>query len=151
CFWDVATGQKLSEWKLATASEDTGMIHGLASSDSNRYLAVTFDPDYGRPLRADPAIIVWVRQLLAPKSATEDRQQILLLDGLEHRELAQLPGRSARLSSDGRWLGTIDDFGVVRVWTLPFRRPWSRILVAAAAATLVCWLPIGILSRRRCC
>jgi hypothetical protein len=149
CFWHVATGEKLGEWDMPADSKDTGMIDDLASSDSNRYLAVSFDPDYGRPLRADPAIVEWVRRFIGPKSAREDRHQIHLLDILERRELARLPGWLARLSGDGGWLATIDEAGVVRVWELPLGRPWGSILAYAAAATLACWLLIVVLNRLR--
>src|SRR5262249_49150516 len=67
-----------------------------------------------------------------------ERQQILVWDVVERRELARLPGSSAAFAGDGRWLATLDEAGVVRVWEVPVRRPWARILAYAAACALGC-------------
>jgi hypothetical protein len=146
-FWDVGTGKALGEWDLGAPLDGGGMIDDLVASQSGRYLAAEYAPDYGRGFWDR----CWFLDRLPGRRAWEssmDRHQVLLWDVVERRELARLPGSSAAFSADGRWLATLSHSGVVRVWEVPVRRPWARILGYAAACTLGCWLPVLLLARR---
>jgi WD40 repeat protein len=147
-FWDVATGEPLGEWDLGAPADGCGMINGLVASDAGRYLAAPYDPDYGRDQSVRCRVLDWLPVTLFARSSAE-RQQILIWDIVERRELARLTGRSAALSGDGRWLATLDEAGVVRVWEIPMRRPWARILEYAAACSMGCWALATLLGRLR--
>jgi hypothetical protein len=150
-FWDVTTGAPLGEWDLGAPSDGGGMIEDLAGCESGGYLAAEYDPDYGRTHGAVRAI----RDRLAKGSGAGSRpepQHILLLDVTRRRQLARLPGRSAAFSRNGQWLATLDEAGVVRVWEVPVRQPWARILGYTAGAALACWAGLLLMGRlgRRC-
>jgi WD40 repeat protein len=151
CFWDVETGEKLRDWDLATLSDEGAWIGLLESSESGRYLAADLQPNYyGRNRRSGLLDLVRIVRSRWGPSASEDRQ-VLLWDVAERREEARLPGSSARLSRNGRWLATIDEAGVVRVWEVPLQRPWGLILGYSAVAALACWAGLvaaGRLGRR---
>jgi hypothetical protein len=147
-FWDVATGAPLGEWDLGAPADGGGMITGLVGSDGGCYLAAAYDTDCGRHPLVRPWPLDWLAGALPAACGTE-RQQVLVWDVVERRELASLPGSSAALSRDGRWLATLDEAGVVRVWEVPVRRPWARILGYTAACALGCWLPAVLLGRLR--
>jgi WD40 repeat protein len=143
-FWSTADGKLLSEidlglhWRLRDCPRD-----GLSCSNNSRWVAFHFDPiDFHREAPSKP---FWLFRFLFPNQPSKDAAQILLIDAMERREIAFLPGRSATFSPNGRWLATIDADGIVRVWELPLRRPWFRIFGFAAIATLACALAFGII------
>jgi hypothetical protein len=150
CFWDVATGAPLGEWALAAPSDGSGLIWHLAEAETGQYVAAEYDPDYG----GGPGSARRVADGLARAfgAAAPDHQCILLLDVTQRREIARLPGRSAVLSPNGRWLATLDKAGVVRVWAVPIQRPWARIMVYSAVAALACGVGLVFVGRlgRRC-
>lgn len=134
--WDVATGDSLGEWNLDARSNHSGMIDDLVAPASGPYLAGEYDPDYG--VGRSPAGRVSDRLGRALGQGDRPaREQIILWDVSERREVGRLPGKSAAFSRNGHWLASIDADGVLRVWDLPLRRPWERILGFAAVATLV--------------
>jgi WD40 repeat protein len=136
-FWDVPTGARIGEWDLGAPSDGGGLIEYLVGSDSGRYLAGDFDPEYGRG--RGPAQRVADRLAISLSAQpTPEHKQIILWDVVERREMARLPGRSAAFSQNGRWLAAIDSAGVVRVWEVPTARPWARIVGYAGVATLGC-------------
>jgi hypothetical protein len=122
------------------------MIDWIDAPRGGRYLAAEFDPDYGRERRSilrDASRLVGVS--FTPPAAA--RRQAVAWDVVERREVARLPGESAKLSENGRWLATIDDAGVVLVWEMVPRRPWGLILGYAAAAAVGCWAAVAVLTR----
>jgi hypothetical protein len=145
-FWDVSTGAPLGEWHLGAPADGGGMINELVGSEGSQYLAAAYDLDYGRGPPMRRWLPGWLAGRLSSGSRAE-RQQILVWDVAQRHELAQLPGNSAALSRDGRWLATLDGMGVVRVWQIPLRPPWVLILGCAAGCTLGCWLLTLLLGR----
>jgi hypothetical protein len=145
-FWDVATGAPLGEWDLGAPADGGGMINSLAWSESDRYLAAEYNPDYGRRRGAARAATDRLATALTGGPPPEP-ERVLVLDVVRRRELARLPGRSAAFSRDGRWLATLDGAGGVRVWAVPLRPAWARILGYAGAEALVCWVALVLLGR----
>jgi hypothetical protein len=145
-FWDVATREPLGEWGLGAPADGGGWIENLRGSESGRYLAAECDPDYGRSRGVARAATDRLARAFA-KGPPPERLCILLLDVPGRRQLARLPGRSAAFSRNGRWLATLDGAGVVRVWEIPVRQPWTHILGYAAAAALACWVALVLLVR----
>jgi hypothetical protein len=145
-FWDVATGVNLGDWDLSDRSDGGGMIDELVGSEGGRYLAGEYSPDAGVGRSPGGRIADGVASIFGDDD-WYDRRQILIWDVLERRELARLPGKSAAFSGDGQWLATIDEHGTLRVWELPVRRPWGRILGWAAIASLGCLAVLIVLAR----
>jgi hypothetical protein len=140
-FWDSTSAQLLGRIYLGNRGPKAPYSRRLTSSEQGRYFALEFDYDVPNPNAVPPAPKRnWFMRFLFPNEPPKDHSQILLFDGFERREVAALPGRQACFSPNGRWLATIDADGVVRVWELPLRKPWARILGFAAIATLVCAL-----------
>lgn len=131
-FWDVASGQMTDEWKVA----GTFYPAGLASSNDDRFLAATFKAE-GKPQPASLPFIDWLLDQIAPNRDAA-RWRVFLFDVVERRKTEELPGGSALFSANGRWLAT-DDEEAIRVWEIPLRRPWLRILLYALLATLATW------------
>jgi hypothetical protein len=146
CFWDVPTGAPLGEWDLGAPADGGGMIDDLAGSETGRYLAVEYDPDYGRIRRTANPITDWLARAFGT-GPPPDPRHILLLDMTERRQLARLPGQSAAFSRNGRWLATLDGAGVVRVWEVPLQPPLVRIMGYSAAAGLACSVGLVLLRR----
>jgi hypothetical protein len=78
----------------------------------------------------------WIAERLPDRSA-ESRTRILVVDTDRQRPVAKLPGESAVFSHNGRWLATLDGGGVLRVYELPLRKPWLRILSYTALTVCV--------------
>jgi WD40 repeat protein len=150
-FWEVATGREVDEWELRF--EGFGRIDELKAIGGDRYLAMEFDPNGGTHSGPSIAILDEVAErvngCLADKSNTKDRSRILVLDTVKRRKLACVPGREAVFSENGEWLATLDADGVVRVWHLPFSRPWGRILGYSAAFAVGAWLALGLPGKLR--
>ena len=145
--WDVATGTKLGEWNLDSPPDGGGLIHSLTAAEHGHYLAAVYDPDYGRGAPTNwsgGGTIIGIR--FQPTSA-DRRLQVILLDTRERRELGRVPGCSAALSRDGRFLATIDEAGDVRVWELPLRKPWAALVGYTTVATLLSWAAAAGLRR----
>jgi hypothetical protein len=140
-FWDVATGAPLGEWDLGAPSDGGGTIWYLHGSEDRSFLVAEYEPINGRASRVSRLIMA-----LTKRSPPEDHC-VLLLDVSRRREVARLPGWSAVLSRNGRWLATLDKTGVVQVWEVPVRRPWAGILGYAAAATLICGTGLVLVRR----
>ena len=154
CFWDLDTGQPLGEWETGLCQDGNGLIVGLESSASDRYLAVEHASGYDPlPSALRPDTVPWWRAWLPvgqqAQSSSDTQCQVILLDVIHRRELARLPGFSAKLSPQGRWLATLDHAGVVRVWELPLSQPWLTAMLYAAAVTFACWLVLCLLRRVR--
>jgi len=141
-FWNLTTGAKLGDWELVEPPNGGGRIMVLVGSERSRYLAVQYDPDY--------AVGRGVIQEFADDldGNPSSHWQVLLLDIAERRVVAHLPGRSAKWSRDGRWLATIDDAGVLRVWEMPLgERPWRRPIRYAALVALGYWAAVMVVRR----
>jgi WD40 repeat protein len=113
-FWDVQTGRQIDEWNLGTALETAGRIYSLSGADGQRFLAIDFDPHY--PTASGPRPLQGV---LIPAPPPKEPRHAILLDVAARREVGRYLGGSPRMSRDGRWLATVDDDGVVRVWETP--------------------------------
>jgi len=141
-YWDVTTGAAAGEWDLG-APADGGGLYDLVGSDGGRYLVAVFDPEYGRGRslagRASDRM-----HALTVGGPAPDRRQIVVWDTSERREVARVPGKSAALSSNGRWVASVDPAGVVRVWEVPARTPWTHQLGWAAVAGVVSGLGMGL-------
>jgi hypothetical protein len=107
-------------------------------TENSRYIA--FRKFHATDTPPPPTMLEkWLNRLI-PSKANKKPEGVLVFDGIDRREVANLPGNAAAFSPNGRWLATIDANGVVRVWELPLRRPWLRIFGYAAIATLACTL-----------
>ena len=106
-----------------------------------------YDSDYNRKPSTVSGWFAWIFGSQKAESSSESRHQVILLDVIDRRELARLPGSSAKLSPQGRWLATLDHAGVVRVWELPLRQPWLTAILYAGAVALACWLMRCLLMR----
>jgi len=147
--WDVTTGSELPDWELPPPPKGTGEIGQVAATAGDRYVAMVFSRDgYGK----NPDSIRIVDELveeLPSLPVSRDRAQIMVLDAVERRVVGKVPGRSAAFSADGRWLATINSEGVVRVWEVPFGRPWGRGSAYAAALVFGAWLLIALIGKVR--
>lgn len=136
-FWDVTTGSSLGEWNLGGRGDGSGRYR-FVGSDGNRLLVATFDPEHGRRRsllgRAGDKIHEWTVGGPPP-----DREQVVVWDTAERREVLRVPGKRPALSANGRWLATIDPQGTIRVWEVPAHPPWGVLLwyslIAAACTT----------------
>jgi hypothetical protein len=144
-FWDVATGERTPDWELPKPREGTGTIGQLEATGGDRYVAVCFDPDVATKTPTTIPVVEHVVRKLPELPPSKDRGRILVLDVMERRVVGKVPGRSAALSPDGRWLATINDEGIVRVWEMPFGRPWGRGLAYAAGLVFGSWILIVLL------
>jgi WD40 repeat protein len=137
-FWDPESALPIGTMHpLHGDRGDTGDWH-LASPGVGPHFVVEFDYDETLPLPAPKRNRLM--KFLFPRQVADDPSKVLLHDGIERREVADLPGRTATFSPNGHWLATIDGDGIVRVWELPLRRPWLRIFGYATSATLACVL-----------
>jgi WD40 repeat protein len=136
-FWNTATGQKLGEMNLQAYLTDSEEIKLEGSVENGRLIAVGTFQLRGYITSAQRRN--WIQRLIHWKQRKQ-HAQVLLVDGIDRREVALLPGVRAAFSPNGRWLATIDGDGHVRVWELPLRRPWLHIFGYAAIATLACAL-----------
>ena len=147
-FWDLAAGREISEW------EPTG-VHGNVSSTGNtRYLAATYFPDLvqstSKSTYLTDKIADWVSDRIPnSRSSSERDDKVMVLDAVERREASHVPGLSAAISDNDRWLATLDADGVVRVWELPLRRPWGRGMLYAAAIMMGGWFVLTAVGRLR--
>lgn len=146
--WDMASGANLWEWNLDNPQDDTGRINDTKVVDAHHIVAV-LDPDYARSSSQPGWFTRWLG-MGRPSSAREEHV-ILLWDIMDRREVARFRGSSPQASRNGRWLGTIEKDGLVRVWELSIRRPWNRVLGYAAAVTLVAGVAVRIKRRYRKC
>jgi hypothetical protein len=139
-FRDIETGRDLGSWNLDSPGDKSGFIWDIAGSDSDRYLAAPFNPDYGVGRGVGGRLADRVGRLVGGPAMAE-RDQVLLLDVIGRRELARLPGKSCALSPNGRWLATLNETGLVRVWEAPSvwsvrtQTPWARLFAFAAGAS----------------
>jgi WD40 repeat protein len=113
-FWDVATGQPLGEWNLNIDPEHGGHIGWLIGAEVGQFLIVDFDPPYPTGLGPRP-----LQGVVIPKPPPKEPRHAILLDVGARREVGCYVGGSPQLSRDGRWLATVDDDGIVRVWEVP--------------------------------
>jgi hypothetical protein len=147
---DINTGQQIAErhWGHEVPAEIPA--HRMVTSQEGSDLAMVFDVDFdgqghyvSRANRSKSDL---------PHGTVPERSWVLLVNVNERREIAHLPGRSACFSRNGDWLATLDEEGVVRVWHLPLRQPWQKIIRNAECATLITWaliLPAGLFVRRQ--
>src|SRR5262249_36815481 len=137
-FWDTKTGKQLATKELVEALSYSEPIHVQSSTENSRYIAFRkFHPTDTPP---PPTLLEkWLNRLIPAKKSNKP-EGVLVFDGINRGELANLPGTTATFSPNGRWLATIDGDRIVRVWELPLRRPWLRIFGYAAIATVVCAL-----------
>lgn len=126
-FWDVATGEQIKEWNLDAPSDGQGLIERLRGSASDRLLAGQYSPDYGRGRGVFLRVGDRAMELFSGGIPPE-HNQVVIWDVDEERERTRVPGQSAVLSRNGQWLASMDTQGVVRVWRLPARPPWGRIV-----------------------
>jgi hypothetical protein len=140
-FWDSDSTQQLGHNYLGRRGPEHGYFRRLTSSPEGRHFALQFDYEVPDPdaIPAPPKSN-WFLHWLFPAEVAPDRSRILLFDGFEQREIASLPGRQACFSHNDHWLATMDANGIVRVWELPLRKPWLRIVGLAALATMACVL-----------
>lgn len=127
-FWDVETGEPRGEYVPQLRTQGWDSYRDFVGSGGERYLAVEYDPTRGRGSG-------WAKdvfQLLTGKSAPEP-DQVVVFDTAEKREVMRVPGQRPVLSSNGRWLATIDKEGIIRVWQVPAEKPWTPVLGPAAA------------------
>jgi hypothetical protein len=147
-FWDVTTGRQMPDWELPQPREGTGTISQLEATGGDRYVAVRLDLDLAKKSKSLPVIDELVEELPALRSS-RDQRRILVLDLIERRVVGKVRGRYAAFSSDGHWLATIDGEGVVRVWEMPFGRPWGRGAAYAAGLVFGGWFVLALLGKLR--
>jgi WD40 repeat protein len=147
--WDINTGQQIAErhWGHKVPAEIPA--HRMVTSQEGSDLAMVFDVYFegqrhyvSKAIRSNSDL---------PHGTVPERSWVLLVNVNEQLEMAHLPGRSACFSQNGDWLATLDEDGVVRVWHLPLRQPWQKIIRNAELATLMTWaliLPAAWIARR---
>ncbi len=145
-FWDAITCSAIGEWDLGSRSDKGGSIDKLMSCENGRYLAGEYDPDTAVGRSAAGRIEDRMSRFFGGDKRREHKE-ILLWDVIDRSEVARFPGRSARFSHDGKWLATIDDRGILRVWELPLHRPWTRILICSLIASLLSLVAARLLIR----
>jgi hypothetical protein len=144
---DYPSGKPAERWSIPGITPGKGYIYDLVGAEDSPYLAACFNPD---EQRRPPAKIPWPwlerqRRALFPQGPDDLPPEVILLNLGDRRLAGRLPGRSASISANGKWLATIDDAGVVRVWQLPMQTPWPLITILAAnAAALSCLLLVGL-------
>jgi WD40 repeat protein len=123
--WSASNAKKLGEWDPGESDFDGRYFMKLVPSQSDRYLATQCDLPAG----------------LGPSS----NRLVALWDLKETRLISRLPGRSARFSQNGQWIGTIDDEGIVRVWAVSIltasseNRAIKDAVLVAATSLVLCY------------
>lgn len=138
-FWDVETGESRGEWVPGLRSRGWEQHSDFVGSGGERYLAVEYDPMSGRAYDWTARVRDGFFELTTRKPSPKP-DQVVVLDTAERREALRVPGKNPALSSNGRWLATVDEEGVIRVWEVPARLPWSHMLglaVVLGAGTAV--------------
>ncbi len=137
-FWDVATaGTSLGDWNLDGAVSRTRGFGSLGSTEDGRYFAGVYYPGLGYYRDPWARISDWVNKT-AFGAAQEDRNRVVLCNLDERRIVARLPGSSFAFAPCGKWLAMVDNEGVIRIWAIPLRLPWARILGWTVFAATVC-------------
>lgn len=139
-FWDVASGRKTDQWELASPASAHKFAVLLMAANERRMILSDF--------REKPSSF-WdqILDTITPyRTRGPEPQEILLVD-LESRKFVPLAGASGRYSSNGEWLATVDEQGVIRIWQIPLRRPWFHIFLYALMATLTIWSFLHLVRR----
>jgi WD40 repeat protein len=150
-FWDAATGRELVSWEPDWPK--CGRLVGRLDIPDGRHVFAEFDPhdtrDTGPPVPVVDKFVEWLSDRVPDGPTARHRRQIIVLDAIDRRTLGQVPGVSAAVSPNGRWLAAVDADGVVRVWELPVGRPWARGFAYAAAVFAGGWVVVGLPRRLR--
>jgi len=150
-YWDVGTGAKLGKWEpIIPVNSSAGQF---TARGSDRFLVADLDTNVNkatsRPVPFLDEIGNWISRRLPDGPSSQERQRILVIDAIDQRELGHVPGLSAAISDNGRWIATIDAHGVVRVWELPLRRPWLKSCRNAALFVYGGWVVLILLGKLR--
>jgi WD40 repeat protein len=150
-FWDVATGEEVDEWQPMlppNSHQDRSLRRG-----NDRTVVLTYYPGSGGSAgKASPIIEKvsdWLADRVSKNTEHKDRRRVVVLDVIDRRVVGDVPGVSAVVSENDRYLASIDADGVVRVWELPLRRPWLRGFVYSAALIVGSWLVLTMLGKLR--
>ncbi|HLW64484.1 MAG TPA: hypothetical protein VKS79_04130 [Gemmataceae bacterium] len=133
-FWDVATGQKLGEWRRGDKSEIIRQPDMISSRDG-RYVGIFCEREPANTMTGWRNWLAKVKSWLGASKPDGYEYHVIVLDALEQKLIARVPAHSARFSRDGSVLVT-KDHGTVSVYDLPFRKPWGRIAGFAAIGAL---------------
>jgi WD40 repeat protein len=147
-FWDVATGRELPEWDPPRPRGGVGRVGRLLTVGGGRYLVAEIERDPPTSGSEHPAVR-WMVNHLSDDAPRRTQGRIAVLDAIDRHVIGHAPGLSAAVSTNDRWLATLDADGVVRVWELPLRRPWGRAVPYAAAVVLGVWGLVRLFARLR--
>jgi len=131
-FWDVASGESLGTTTLAVPV-DGWRDPCSADCGGRRYLLFQFNPKSGHHHDwLDRQAESFYQTIIGKKPP--DPVQVIVWDAVERREVLRVPGKRPALSANGRWLATLDEEGVIRVWDVNAIAPWTHALGYAVAA-----------------
>ena len=145
--WDLASGSQIGDWSLNEHLPHSAQLYRTVASQDGHYLAAELI------FPSDPLLLKipggsFLQRVFSTSPPSSEGHRIYLLDVSNRRVVGKLPGASASFSPNGRWLSTLDDEGVIRIWQLPLRAPWMSILAAATATTVICM--IAWMALRQC-
>jgi len=147
--FDITTGKQLPDLELAPPADGTGSVGGIESTGGDRYVALHFHPEKGPQTPSPFPFLDRMAERLPDFDSDKDRSRVLVVDVIERREVGKVRGQSAAFSEDGRWLATLDAEGVIRVWKMPFGRPWGRGALYAAPLVYGSWTMLKLIGRLR--
>jgi WD40 repeat protein len=151
-FWDLALGTQCGEYRATGDASPTP--HAL--SPDGKMLVVALD-DYG------PMILSkwpWLESNLDKLGLRPNQSGAVLIDAANGHEIARLPGGpvsgaggriepGVAFSDDGQQLAVAGCDGIVRIWSLPLRPPWGRVLTFATVPAAIAGFLILLLRGRR--
>jgi hypothetical protein len=149
-YLDAATGGDLGIW--IPKDPPGGKVGQLVSERGNRYFIAQFDRDTTAGKPSSPLtdkFAGWLARRLPDSDSRRDRSRKIVLDVIDRRVVGDVPGVSAVVSENDRYLASIDADGVVRVWELPLRRPWPRGFAYSAILVFGSWLVLAMLGKLR--
>jgi hypothetical protein len=147
-FWDAATGREVGEWEPPDSRGPGGRVGRLQTTNAGRYFVADIRPDHDPTGGSSNPVVDWLVKHFPSESRASDRERVAVLDIIDRDTPSQVPGVSAAVSENDRWLATLDADGVVHVWELPLYRPWGRAFLYAAVVVLGGW-GLGRLVARR--
>ncbi len=145
---DITSGSEIDDWDLLKIPRHGERI-SRREAGSDRFAAHTFishrDASSSRTVRYMERIGDRLPSLLD----ASPRMQIAVLDLTSHQLNGIVPGEAAAISREGKFIATLGDDGLVRVWELPLSRPWARGYLYAVAFVFGVWFVRRVVARWR--